>query len=106
MPNIKYIQHDGVETVVKVDLGSTLMRGAVDNNISGVDADCGGECSCATCHVIVTDSWFPIVGEPAEREKSMLNLNPEKKECSRLSCQIEITGELEGLVVHVPEFQM
>ena len=82
------------------------MRGAVDNGIPGIDADCGGECSCATCHVIVTNDWMEVVGRPNETEESMLDLNPEREPNSRLSCQIGVSDALDGLIVNLPEFQM
>ena len=70
------------------------MRGAIDNGVPGIDADCGGECSCATCHVIVADEWMGAVGPPGEAEESMLDLNPEREANSRLSCQIEVHRRL------------
>lgn len=106
MPTITYIEHDGTEHAVDTDNGSSVMRGAIDHGIPGIDADCGGECSCATCHVIVTDEWMAVVGKPQEAEESMLDLNPEREPNSRLSCQIEVTDALDGLVVNLPEFQM
>jgi len=81
------------------------MNAAIDNMVPGIDADCGGECSCATCHVIVDDNWIGVVGRPGEQEESMLDLNPDREENSRLSCQIPVTDELDGLVVRLPEFQ-
>ena len=73
--------------------------------VPGIDADCGGECSCATCHVIVDQAWIGAVGGPSEQEESMLDLNPDREENSRLSCQIKVTEALDGLVVQIPEFQ-
>ncbi|MEX0942285.1 MAG: 2Fe-2S iron-sulfur cluster-binding protein [Pseudomonadales bacterium] len=105
MTKIKFIQHDGTETVVEAVNGMSVMNAAIDNLVPGIDADCGGECSCATCHVVVDDTWFGIVGKPSEQEESMLDLNPDREANSRLSCQIEVTDELEGLVVQLPEFQ-
>ncbi len=105
MPKITYIEHDGTEHVVDAAAGSTLMNAALDNLVPGIDADCGGECSCATCHVMVNEEWMAKVGQPGETEESMLDLNPERVSNSRLSCQIPITDELDGLVVQLPEFQ-
>lgn len=105
MTKIKFIQHDGTETVVEAVNGMSVMNAAIDNLVPGIDADCGGECSCATCHVVVSDTWFGIVGKPSEQEESMLDLNPDREANSRLSCQIEVTDELDGLVVQLPEFQ-
>jgi 2Fe-2S ferredoxin len=82
------------------------MRGAIDHGVPGIDADCGGECSCATCLVIVSDSWMAKVGRPGASEEAMLDLNPERQPNSRLSCQINVTADLDGLVVNLPEFQM
>jgi len=105
MAKITYIQFDGTETVVDVDNGSSIMNGAIDNGISGIDGDCGGECSCATCHVTLNDEWMAKLGQPSEQEESMLDLNPDRESNSRLGCQIEVSAETEGLVVNLPEFQ-
>jgi len=105
MPKITFIQFDGTENVVEVENGSSVMNAALDNLVSGIDADCGGECSCATCHVIIDENWMAKVGQPNEQEESMLDLNPDRTDRSRLSCQIEVRDELEGLIVNLPEFQ-
>ncbi len=106
MPTITYIEFDGTRHVVAGEPGSTVMRAAIDNGVPGIDADCGGECSCATCHVIVADEWIDVVGKPHDMEESMLDLNPEREGNSRLSCQIDVTEAIDGLVVQLPEFQM
>lgn len=106
MPTLTYIEFDGTEHTVKAELGISVMRGAIDHGVPGIDADCGGECSCATCHVIVNDEWMDVVGRPGEDEEAMLDLNPERETNSRLSCQIEVRDALDGLVVKLPEFQM
>lgn len=106
MPSITYVEFSGEKHVIEVENGVSVMRGAIDNGVPGIDADCGGECSCATCHVIVADAWMGVVGTPSEGEESMLDLNPEREANSRLSCQIEVTDALDGLVVNLPEFQM
>jgi ferredoxin, 2Fe-2S len=106
MAKITFITHDGAEHKVDADNGISVMNAAIDNLVPGIDADCGGECSCATCHVVVDDAWMEVVGQPGEREESMLDLNPEREPTSRLSCQIPVRDELDGLVVKVPEFQM
>jgi len=106
MPKITFITHDGTEHVVEATIGASVMNAAIDNLVAGIDADCGGECSCATCHVYVDPEWMRIVGQPDDREESMLDLNPEREANSRLSCQIQVRDELEGLVARVPEFQM
>src|SRR6478735_1598351 len=103
---IRFIEHNGKQHEVDASNGMSVMNAAIDNLVPGIDADCGGECSCATCHVIVDDQWMNTVGQPGEREESMLDLNPERTTCSRLSCQIAVTDKLNGLVVTVPEFQM
>lgn len=105
MPRITYIEHSGAEHVVDVPAGLTVMRGAVDNNIPGIDADCGGECACATCHVFVDEAWLAKTGAPSEQEASMLSFAATKQDNSRLSCQIEVTEALDGLVVRMPEAQ-
>jgi 2Fe-2S ferredoxin len=105
MPKITFIQFDGTETSIDAEIGSTVMNTALDNLIPGIDADCGGECSCATCHVLVDGSWMEKVGQPSEAEESMLDLNPDRAANSRLSCQINVSDDLDGLVVNLPEFQ-
>ena len=106
MAIITYIEHNGTEHQVEVDAGATVMTAAVDNQVPGIDADCGGGCSCATCHVIVNDDWMARVGQPDEAEEGMLAFVPERHPGSRLSCQIYVTEELDGLRVQMPEFQM
>ena len=105
MVQITYVEHDGTEHVVDSQTGVSLMQAAIDNLVPGIDADCGGECSCATCHVMVNEDWLEKVGPPGEMEESMLDLNPERQENSRLSCQVEVSEELDGLRVTMPEFQ-
>ena len=106
MPKITFIEHNGTEHPVDAEVGSSVMRAAIDNLVPGIDADCGGECSCAPCHVYVDPEWMDKVGRPEDREESMLDLNPEREQNSRLSCQIPVSDELDGLKVTVPEFQM
>ena len=105
MAKITFIEHDGTEHNIEANAGTTVMNAALDNLVPGIDADCGGECSCATCHVMIDEAWMAKVGQPAEAEESMLDLNPERVSNSRLSCQIPVTEELDGLVVNLPEFQ-
>ena len=105
MPKITYIEHDGTEHQVDAPAGTTVMNAALDNLVPGIDADCGGECSCASFRGMVDKAWMAKVGQPSEAEESMLDLNPERVENSRLSCQIPVTDELDGLVVNLPEFQ-
>ena len=105
MPKITYIEHSGTQHTVVAHSGSSVMQAAIDNLVPGIDADCGGECSCATCHVMVHADWTAQVGKPGESEESMLDLNPERQPNSRLSCQIKVDDSLDGLVVKLPEFQ-
>jgi 2Fe-2S ferredoxin len=105
MPRITYIEHSGATHVVDVPVGKTVMQGAVDNNIPGIDADCGGECACATCHVFIDPAWEAKTGTANEQEASMLSFAATKQDNSRLSCQIEVTAALDGLVVRMPEAQ-
>ena len=105
MPKITFIQFDGTETSIDAEIGSTVMNTALDNLVPGIDADCGGECSCATCHVLVDEGWMEKVGQPNDTEESMLDLNPDRAANSRLSCQIKVSDDLDGLVVNLPEFQ-
>ncbi|KCZ57321.1 2Fe-2S ferredoxin [Hyphomonas beringensis] len=105
MAKITYIDHDGTERVVEAKNGETVMEAAVKNSIPGIDADCGGACACATCHVYVDQSFMDKVGEQQEMEKSMLDFAENVQENSRLSCQITISDELDGMRVTTPESQ-
>ena len=105
MPTVKFIEHNGTEHVVEGNSGDCQMSIAMNNLVPGIDADCGGECSCATCHVLVDEAWVSKTGEISEGESSMLDLNPDRAENSRLSCQIPLTEDLDGIVVQLPEFQ-
>lgn len=105
MSKITFVQHDGEAQTLDVENGLSVMSAAVDNLIPGIDADCGGECNCATCHVYVDETWIPKVGQPGAMEEAIMSLNPERQSNSRLSCQIKVSDELDGLVVNLPEFQ-
>jgi len=105
MPLVKFISHDGVEQDVHVASGTSVMHAAVDNGVSGILADCGGACSCATCHCYVDDAWLDKVKEADDVESQMLEFVMEPQPNSRLSCQIEVSDELDGLVVRLPERQ-
>jgi 2Fe-2S ferredoxin len=105
MPNITYIDPDGTVRTVDGELGSTVMETAIKNNVPGIEAECGGACACATCHVYVDDAWRETVGGPSPMEEDMLDFGYDVKPNSRLSCQIKVTAELEGLIVRVPERQ-
>jgi ferredoxin, 2Fe-2S len=105
MPKITYIEHDGAEHVVDVAAGMTVMEGAVKHNVPGIDADCGGACACATCHVYVDPGWTDKTGKASAMEKSMLDFANDVESNSRLSCQIKVTTELDGLTVRLPPSQ-
>jgi 2Fe-2S ferredoxin len=107
MPKITYIEYAGREHRFEVPLERSVMRGAVDNSIPGIDADCGGECACATCHVYVDESWLSATGThvPRSQEASMLSFAALAQPNSRLSCQIIVSEALDGLVVRMPEGQ-
>jgi 2Fe-2S ferredoxin len=105
MANITYIEPSGEALTVDAELGSTVMEAAIRNAVPGIEAECGGACSCATCHVYVDEAWTSIVGGPSPMEEDMLDFAFEVRPTSRLSCQIKVTGELDGLVVRVPERQ-
>jgi 2Fe-2S ferredoxin len=106
MVTVTYIQPDGVSKAVEAEPGSTLMETAVDNDIAGIVAECGGGCSCATCHVYVETEWTARLPAPQPHEDGMLDCVLDRQPNSRLSCQIEITPDLDGLVVKVPEDQI
>ena len=105
MPKIKFIEHNGTEHLVDAESGKSIMLNAVENLVPGIDADCGGECSCATCHVLIERDWITKTGSPSEAENSMLDMNPDRESNSRLSCQIKMSDDLDGIVIHLPEFQ-
>lgn len=105
MPKVTYIAHDGTARTVEVPEGRSLMQGALDHNIPGIDADCGGECACATCHVFVEEAWLAATGSPGEQEAAMLGFAATAQPNSRLSCQIPVTAALDGIVVRTPEAQ-
>ena len=105
MATITFIEHDGTKHEVVATEGISVMENAIQNGVPGIDADCGGQCSCATCHVYVKADWFEKTGAIGDMEESMLDLNPERQATSRLSCQIPMTADLDGLTVDLPEFQ-
>lgn len=105
MPQVTYIEHDGTAHQVELEEGLSVMRGAVDNGVPGIDADCGGECACATCHVFVDEAWLAQCGTPSEQEASMLSFAATAQPNSRLSCQITMSKALDGMVVRLPEAQ-
>lgn len=105
MPKITYIDNDGTSRDVDAKVGSSVMEAAIQNMIPGIDADCGGACACATCHVYVAEEWVGKLSEKDDMEDSMLDFAESVQENSRLSCQILMTDELDGIVVTTPESQ-
>lgn len=105
MPKITFVDIHGERRTVEAENGSTVMENAVRNDIPGIEAECGGACACATCHVYVDDAWKAVVGEPETMEEDMLDFAYDVRPNSRLSCQIRVRPELDGLVVHTPERQ-
>ena len=105
MPKITYIENNGKSHTVEVDKGLTVMEGAVQNNIPGIDADCGGSMAFATCHVYVKEEWYNKINEKSEGEDDMLDQAYDPNKFSRLSCQISVTDEIDGLVVDLPKKQ-
>ena len=105
MPKITYIEHNGKSHTVEVPNELSVMEGAVQNSIPGIDADCGGSCACATCHVYVDEKWFDKLSKKDSAEQDMLDMAFEPSKFSRLACQITVTEELNGLVVKMPSKQ-
>ena len=105
MVKITYIEFNGTEHVVDVETGMTVMEGARDNNIPGIEADCGGSCACGTCHVYISNEWVNKLEEKSDMENSMLEFTENVQVNSRLSCQIEFDESLDGLEVSLPESQ-
>ncbi len=106
MAKITYIEHNGKNHTIDVTNGLSVMEGAVQNNIPGIDADCGGSMACATCHVYVKEEWFNKLPIKEDGEEDMLDMAFEPKKNSRLSCQILVSDELDGLIVNLPEKQV
>ena len=105
MPKITYIENNGNTHTIEVANGLSVMEGAVQNDIPGIDADCGGACACATCHVYVEEKWFNKLPKQESAERDMLDMAYEPNKFSRLACQITVTDDLDGLVVNIPEKQ-
>jgi len=103
MPKIIYQTRDGSRHEVEVETGYSVMEGAINNNIEGIVAECGGACACATCHSYIDEAWVEKLTAMDDMEDSMLDAAFERKANSRLTCQIEVSDELDGLVVHVAE---
>jgi len=105
MTKITFVEHNGTERVVEAVANTTVMETARRNDVPGIDAECGGACACATCHVYVDPAWLEKTGVRAEMEEDMLDFAFDVRENSRLCCQIKVTDELDGLIVRVPERQ-
>ena len=105
MPKITYQDNKGNSKTIDVENGLTVMEGAIQNDIPGIDADCGGSMACATCHVYVKEEWFDKIPKKEDGEEDMLDMAIEPNKFSRLSCQIIVSNELDGLVVSIPSKQ-
>ena len=105
MPKITYVDNQGNSKTINVDNGLTVMEGAIQNDIPGIDADCGGSMACATCHVYVEEKWFNKIPKAEEAEVDMIDMAFEPKKNSRLSCQLIVSDELNGLTVTTPDKQ-
>jgi len=105
MPKIRFVAHTGQEYEAQAEVGQSVMQAAMNGMVPGIIADCGGNCSCATCHVYIDSPWSGRIGPPAKEESDMIECALHTRPTSRLSCQILISAELEGLVVGLPESQ-
>lgn len=105
MPKITYIEHSGQRHTVDAEIGQTVMETAIKHNIPGIVAECGGACSCATCHIYVDEAWRGVTGEPSEMEEDMLDFAYDVRAESRLSCQLRVNEGYDGLIVRIPERQ-
>jgi 2Fe-2S ferredoxin len=105
MPKITFIDPNGTARTVEAEIGSTVMEAAIKNGVPGIEAECGGACACATCHVYIDEAWRAAVGEPSPMEEDMLDFGYDVRPNSRLSCQIKVVAALDGLQVRVPERQ-
>ena len=101
MPQVTYIEFSGTHHIVEVSAGFSVMEGAVRNGVPGIDAECGGACACATCSVYIDEHWRDRVGEPSDMEEGMLEFAGRVEPGARLSCQIQVTEVMDGLVVHM-----
>ena len=105
MPTITYVEHSGQAYALEIAVGLSVMEGAVKNSVPGIDADCGGACACATCHVYVDPAWLGALPTKSATEEQMLDYADGARPTSRLSCQIKVTAALDGLRVDLPESQ-
>ena len=105
MAKITYIENNNKEHIVEIPNGNTVMEGAVQNNIPGIDADCGGAMACATCHIYVDEKWYDKIKKKEDGEEDMIDMAFEANKLSRLSCQITVSDDLDGLIVRMPSKQ-
>ena len=105
MPSIKFIEFDGTEHPIDAVIGRSVMQAAIDNAVPGIVAECGGNCACATCHVYIEEPWASRTAPPSKDEKEMIECALHVRDSSRLSCQVQVTSDLEGLIVRLPESQ-
>ena len=105
MPRITYIDHTGRNYLTDGEVGQTVMETAIKHDVPGIVAECGGACSCATCHVYVDEAWRGITGEPSQMEEDMLDFAFDVRPESRLSCQLRIADAYDGLIIRIPEHQ-
>lgn len=105
MPAITYIEFDGTEYHVDVAVGNSVMEGALNNMIDGIVAECGGSCVCCTCHCMIDPEWSKIVGDANDEENELLEMLDVREPTSRLSCQVQVSAEMDGMVVRLPESQ-
>ena len=106
MGTITFVEYDGTEHVIDLEAGKTLMQLALDNALPSIDGDCGGECACGTCHVILDSSLIKKVGSASSHEIQMLDLSAEKTATSRLACQVQVSEDMAGAIVRLPEYQV
>ena len=106
MAKITYVEVNGTEHVLEITPGLSVMQGAIANNVRGIIAECGGNCSCATCHIYVDEAWISKLNKKNEAEEELLDAVCDRQPNSRLSCQIQVTEELDGLLVHMPAKQV
>ena len=105
MPKVIFVEPDGTEHEVQATIGMNVMHAAIRNSVPGIDADCGGNCACSTCHVYIDETWLDAAGRASGMEEDILDFALDTEETSRLSCQIEMTQALDGLRLHIPEWQ-
>ncbi len=106
MPVITLVEHSGERHTIAAKAGTTLMANALNNAVPGIDADCGGACACGTCHCFINEEWHGRVGNAYPMEECMLSMRPDRTANSRLACRVDVSDDMDGLVVHLPEYQM